>query len=66
MRILNIASGIAILFTTLAFGHLLHHHLMNASAADVRSTAFLGLFIIAVVAAILSFIGACTLLRRGR
>jgi len=30
MRIVNILSGLAVLFTTLAFGHLLHHYFLNA------------------------------------
>jgi hypothetical protein len=66
MRILNISCGVAILFTTLALAHLLHHHLSHASAADVHSPAFLTSFIAAAAVGILSFIGACLLLRRGR
>jgi hypothetical protein len=42
MRILNILSGIAVLFTTLAFGHLLHHHFLNASHEDIHSPRFFG------------------------
>jgi hypothetical protein len=33
MRIVNILSGLAVLFTTFAFGHLLHHYLVNAGDA---------------------------------
>jgi hypothetical protein len=66
MRILNILSGVAVLFTTLAFGHLLHHHFLNASHEDIHSPAFLAAMATAVVLGILSFIGGCLLLRRGR
>ena len=66
MRVLNISCGIAILFTTLALAHLLHHHFSHASTADVHSLAFLASFIAATAAGILSFIGACLLIRRGR
>ncbi|MGA2949215.1 MAG: hypothetical protein WBP65_14130 [Candidatus Sulfotelmatobacter sp.] len=33
MRILNILSGLAVLFSTLAFAHLLHHYYINAGEA---------------------------------
>jgi hypothetical protein len=33
MRILNILSGLAVLFTTLAFAHLLHQYYTNAGEA---------------------------------
>jgi uncharacterized protein (TIGR00730 family) len=33
MRIVNILSGLAVLFTMLAFAHLLHHYLLNAGEA---------------------------------
>jgi hypothetical protein len=66
MRILNILSGLAVLFTTLAFAHLLHHHFLGASHDGVRSPAFLAGMAILVVVAVLSFIGGCLLLRRGR
>jgi hypothetical protein len=52
MRILNILSGIAVLFTTLALGHLLHHHFINASSEDFRSAAFLSSFAAAVMVGI--------------
>jgi len=63
MRVLNILSGIAVLFTTLAFAHLLHHHFVHES---VRSAGFLGAMALGVAIEILSFIGGCLLLRHGR
>jgi hypothetical protein len=63
MRILNILSGIAVLFTTLAFGHIMHHHLMHAGRGD---PVFWALFTLAVVVFIFSFMGGCLLLRRNR
>jgi purine-cytosine permease-like protein len=65
MRILNILSGLAVLFTTLAFGHLLHHYFLTAGEA-LHSPLFLAGMIICVVVGIFSFIGGCLLLRRGR
>jgi amino acid transporter len=66
MRILNILSGIAVLFTTLAFAHLLHHFSTHAPHESFRDPAFLGGMAAGVVVGIFSFIGACLLLRRGR
>jgi hypothetical protein len=63
MRILSILCGISVLFSTLAFGHIMHHHLMNAGHPDPVFWAF---FSLAVVVFILSFIGGCLLLRRNR
>jgi len=66
MRILNILSGLCVLFTTLAYGHLLHHHFLGTSHEDVHNPAFLAGMAAAAVVGILSFIGGCLLLRRGR
>ncbi len=66
MRILNILSGLAVLFTMLAFAHLLHHHFLGATHDGARGPAFLEGMATLVVVAILSFIGGCLLLRRGR
>jgi len=41
MRILNILSGLAVLFSTLAFAHLLHHYYINAGEA-AHSPPFFG------------------------
>jgi hypothetical protein len=66
MRILNILSGLAVLFTTLAFGHLLHHHFLHASHDELHNPAFLAGMTALVLVGVLSFIGGCLLLRRGR
>ena len=67
MRILTIVSGLAVLLTTLAFGHLLHHYFsVAASHDDVHNPAFLAGITAGVVVLILSLIGGCLLLRRGR
>ena len=65
MRIVNIMSGLAVLFTTLAFGHLLHHYFLNAGEAP-HSPPFLAGMAIGVMVGTFSFIGGCLLLRRGR
>jgi hypothetical protein len=66
MRVLNILSGIAVLFTTLAFGHLLHRHFVVALQDGVHGPAFWVGMAMAGVMGIFSFIGACLLLRSGR
>ena len=66
MRILNILSGVAVLLTTLAFGHLLHRYFMGGSPADVHDPAFLAGMAAGAVVGIFSFIGGCLLLRHGR
>ena len=65
MRIVSVLSGLAVLFTTLAFGHLLHHFYTNAGEA-AHSPPFLVGMVVGVVVGIFSFIGGCLLLRRGR
>jgi hypothetical protein len=65
MRIVNILSGLAVLFTTLAFGHLLHHYCLNGGEA-AHSPQFLVGMAIGVVVGVFSLIGGCLLLRRGR
>ena len=65
MRILNILSGLAVLFTTLAFAHLLHHYYINAGEAE-HSPPFMAGMAIGIVDGIFSFIGGCLLIRRGR
>jgi len=65
MRIVSILSGLAVLFTTLAFGHLLHRFFVNAGEAAYSPPFFVGMAI-GVIVGIFSFIGGCLLLRRGR
>jgi hypothetical protein len=66
MRILSILSGVCVLFTTLAYGHLLHHHLMHALHESSAGPLFWAGILAAAGAGILSFIGGCLLLKRGR
>ena len=66
MRILNILCGISVLFTTLAYAHLLHHHLINAAPDFHPGAAFWAAYIPAVAAGILARIGGCPLLKRIR
>jgi hypothetical protein len=66
MRILNIACGISVLFTTLAYAHLLHHHLSHSFSDATHSPLFWAAYIPAVAAGILAFIGGCLLLKRIR
>jgi hypothetical protein len=66
MRVLNILSGIAVLLTTLAFGHLLHRYFVGALPADVHDPAFLARMAAGASVGMFSFIGGCLLLRRGR
>jgi hypothetical protein len=66
MRILNIVSGVAVLLTTLAYGHLLHHYFVNTSAESAQNPVFWVSFSFAVGVGIFSFFGGAILLRRGR
>jgi hypothetical protein len=66
MRILSFMSGVSVLFTTLAYGHLLHHHFLGASHDDYRNLVFWAAFLAAAGAGIFSFIGGCLLLKRVR
>jgi hypothetical protein len=63
MRNLNALCGVAVLLTTLAFAHLLHHYVINAGHGDL---AFWAMFSLAVIVVIFSFVGGCLLLRRSR
>jgi hypothetical protein len=65
MRIVSILSGLAVLFTTLAFAHLLHHYYAYAGEA-AHSPPFLAGIGFGVLVGVFSFIGGCLLLRRGR
>jgi hypothetical protein len=65
MRILNILSGLSVLLTTFAFAHLLHHYYGHAGDA-AHSPPFLAGMAFGVIVGVLSLIGGCLLLRRGR
>ena len=66
MRILNIACGISVLFTTLDYAHLLHDHLVHSLSDAAHSPFFWAAYLPAVAAGILALIGGCLLLKRIR
>jgi hypothetical protein len=66
MRILNVVTGLMVLFTTLAYAHLLHHFSTHASHEDMYNPIFWVGMALGIGAGILSFIGGCLLIRRGR
>lgn len=65
MRTLNILSGLAVLFTTLAFFHLLHYHFIQAENA-FQSPLFLAGMDLLLFVGILIFYRRLLVLRRGR
>jgi len=66
IRALNILCGISVLFTTLAFGHIMHHHMVHASHEDFHTLLFWALVLSTGAAGILSVIGGILLLKRPR
>ncbi len=66
MRILNILSGLAVLFSTLAYAHLVHHFSSYAFHHGATSASFWAGLVFGVFVGIFSFIGGTLLLRRGR
>lgn len=66
MRILNLLSGIAVLLTTLAFGHLLHRYFVDAAQESLHDAGFLAGMTAGITIGVLSFIGGCLLVRRAR
>ncbi len=66
MRILNLLSGVAVLLTTLAFGHLLHRYFVGAPPGSLHDAGFLAGMAAGVTIGIFSFIGGCFLVRRSR
>ena len=63
MRALHILSGIAVLFTSLGYAHLVHHFFTHSPHGDLGFWTFM---VPAIAAGILSFIGAFLLLKRTR
>ena len=57
MRILNILSGVAVLLTTLAFGHLLHRYFVVAPHESLHDPGFLIGMATGVTIGIFFFIG---------
>ena len=66
MRMLNILSGVAVLITTLAYGHLLHRYFMDSSAEASHNPVFWLSFAFGGAVGVFSFIGGAMLLRRAR
>lgn len=65
MRLLNIASGIAVLLTTFAFAYMLHHFQTQAGQ-DVHNPLFITGMVVGIVVGIFSLLGAFLLFRGGR
>jgi len=65
MRLLNIASGIAVLLTTAAFAHMLHHFQTHAGE-DVHNPLFVTGMVVGIVIGIFSLVGAVLLFRGAR
>jgi hypothetical protein len=66
MRIFQFVCGLAVLFTTLAFGHLIHHFATHASDVGPPGAGFWAGIAAACVAGVLSLTGGCLLLRGAR
>jgi hypothetical protein len=66
MRILTFVSGLAVLFTTLGYAHIIHHFSMEAIRDGGSTPGFWAGIIVASGIGIMSLIGGCLLLRRSR
>ncbi len=66
IRALTIACGISALLSTLAFCHIMHHHLVHASHLDFHTLLFGALALLAVSTGILSSIGGILFLKHPR
>jgi hypothetical protein len=66
-RTLHIASGISVLFTTFAFGHIVYHNTVHMVAHHGASPLFVGAHtIVALALSVLSLVGGYSLLKGGR
>jgi hypothetical protein len=63
MRVLHGLSGLAVLFTSLAYVHIWHHFLTHAPD---RTAGFWMWMIAAAIVGVFSFVGGYLLLRRAR
>jgi F0F1-type ATP synthase membrane subunit c/vacuolar-type H+-ATPase subunit K len=66
MKILRICCGIAVLLTTLAFAHMLHHLSTHAARGDFSNPTLIVGFVLGLVVGILSLIGGYLLLKGSR
>jgi hypothetical protein len=66
-RTLHIASGVSVVFTTLAFGHIVYHNTVHMVTKHGEGTLFVAAHtILAVAVSVLSLLGAYSLLKGGR
>lgn len=66
-RTLHIASGISVVFTTLAFGHIVYHNTVHMVTKHGEGHLFVAVHtILAVALGALSLLGAYSLLTGGR
>ena len=66
-RTLHIASGISVVFTTLAFGHIVYHNTVHMVTKHGEGALFVAAHtILAVALSALSLLGAYSLLKGGR
>jgi general stress protein CsbA len=66
MRILSFLCGLAVLFTTLAYAHIIHHVLTEQVRGSSPSLGFWAAMVAGIGLGILSLIGGCLLIRRAR
>ena len=57
MRIVNLLCGVAVLLTTLAYAHLLHHYYLGAGSDAFHNPVFWVSFAFGTGVGIFSFIG---------
>lgn len=63
MRTLNVAAGIGVLFSTVAYGHLIHHYIAGTIREPGVAQFWIGIGV-GILAGVLSFIGGCLLILR--